>query len=94
MGALGQKLRELRTARSLTIQQVADAVRKTPGYISRVETRDEVPSAELLVEIAQLFNSDPADLLRLAKDAQLGRVERDINVRHEQALELYRKARK
>jgi len=94
MNALGQKLRELRTGKGLTIQDVVDALGKTPGYISRLETRDEIPSAELLVAFAQLFDADPAELLRLAKDAQLGRIERDINTKHEQALELYRKARK
>lgn len=90
---LGQRLRDLRRKRQMTVRALADSVGTTPGYISRLETRDEVPSAELLCRLATIFDVDPTGLLRIAKMQMLGKTEQQIAARHQEALLLYRKSR-
>ncbi len=94
MNALSQRLRELREEKRLTVRQFADRIKKTPGYVSRIETRDEIPSAELLCTIAGVFAIGPEELLELAKDCYLGRAEREIETKNLSALALYRKEKK
>lgn len=94
MTPLGQRIRELRTEKGLTVQQFAIALNKTAGYASRIEARDEVPSAELLVVIADILGTTPEELFTLAKDAQLGRVVQQIEAKQRDALVLFRKKKK
>jgi len=91
-GMLAERLRELRKSAGLTVRELADRIGiSSPGYVSRMETRGEIPSAELLCAIANEYHVDPEELLELAKRAQLERAERDITERHASVLSLYRK---
>jgi transcriptional regulator with XRE-family HTH domain len=94
MDILGQRLRELREQRGLTVRQFADRIKKTPGYVSRIEARGEIPSPELLCEIAGVYDIAPEELLRLAKQCYLHRTEREVEAKNVSALALYRKERK
>ena len=67
------RLRQLRSSQNLTVREFADRIGKSPGYASRIETRDEVPNAELLCSIAEIYGISPEELLSLAKDSQLTR---------------------
>jgi transcriptional regulator with XRE-family HTH domain len=95
MTTLGQRIRELRADKQFTVQEFAKRIgEKTAGYVSRIEVRGEIPSAELLVVIADVLDVDPEELFRLAKDAQLGRVAEQIDAKQQDALVLYRKQKK
>ena len=95
MTALGQRIRELRIARKFTVQELAAHIgNKTAGYVSRIEARDEIPSAELLVVIAQVLAVKPEELFTLAKEAQLGRIAEQIEAKQQDALALFRKSKK
>jgi transcriptional regulator with XRE-family HTH domain len=94
MDTLGRQLRELREQRGLTVRQFADRIKKTPGYVSRIEARGEIPSPELLCEIAGVYGVAPEKLLDLAKQCYLDRMEREVDVKNVSALALYRKERK
>jgi transcriptional regulator with XRE-family HTH domain len=94
MGILGQRLRELRDQRGLTVRELAEHIEKTPGYVSRIEARGEIPSPELLCVIADLYKIAPEELLNLAKQCYLERTERDVDAKNESALALYRKQRR
>lgn len=55
--AFGARLRRLREAKKLTLQQVADAVGCTKAYIWELEMKDgQRPSAERIQKIAQVLS--------------------------------------
>ena len=62
--------------------------------MSRMETRGEIPSPELLCAIADFFGIKAEELLELAKRCYLGRAEQEIEVKNLSALALYRKEKK
>jgi len=93
MGELGRRIQELRQKRKLTIRALAEAVGKTPGYLSRVETRDEIPAAELLCQMSEVLKEKPETLLDLAKKDLLRRAEDQIEKKSADALNLYRRSR-
>jgi transcriptional regulator with XRE-family HTH domain len=94
MANLGQRLRELRQEKGLTVREFADRIKKTPGYVSRIEARGEIPSPELLCVIAGIYRVAPEELLGVAKQCYLERTEREVEERNMSALALYRKEKK
>ena len=95
MTDLGKRLRELRRERNLTVRKFADAIgKKSPGYVSRIEARGEIPSPELICRIADFYSVEPEELLELAKAGQLDRVEQDLEIKHREALALFRRSKK
>lgn len=90
---LGALIRKLRRTEGLTVHQLASEVGRTPGYISRVEARGEIPSAELICRLAEALGAAPGQLLDLAKSDVVGRKERDIQRKHQTALKLYRRTK-
>ena len=94
MTKLGNRLRELRMASGCTGAEFASAIGRSPGYISAMEVRGQIPSLELLVAIARLHKSDPKELLELAKEERLVRANREIDQRHAAALAAWRARRR
>ncbi len=94
MNALGQRLRELREQAGLKVRDFAERIEKTPGYVSRIETRDEIPAPELLCKIADVYGVEASELLNLAKQCHLDRVEREIEAKNLSVLSLYRKEKR
>jgi transcriptional regulator with XRE-family HTH domain len=91
---LGKRIRELRGTRGLTVREFATRLGKSPAYVSKIEARGEIPSAELLCTIADLLNVDLQELLRLAKESQLARAAKDIDDKQASALALFRKQKR
>jgi|HubBroStandDraft_2_1064218.scaffolds.fasta_scaffold574215_2 transcriptional regulator with XRE-family HTH domain len=88
---LGQRIRELREKRDLSVRQFASLLAKSPAYVSKVEARGEIPSPELLCQIAGLLKADLEELLALAKSSHLERTAKEIDARQAAALALFRK---
>ncbi|BCB28283.1 transcriptional regulator [Sulfurimicrobium lacus] len=62
--ALGVRLRRLREAKKLTLQQVADAVGCTKAYIWELEMKDgQRPSAERVQALAKLLGVTMEDIM-------------------------------
>lgn len=56
----GQKLREARTSRSLTLEGLAEVIGSSKAYIWQLENKKNAkPSAELLLKIANYFGESP-----------------------------------
>ena len=91
---LGKRIRELREKSGQTVREFAALLEKSAGYISRIESRGELPSAELLCRIAELLNGDLEEFMRLAKESQLERVEKEIDEKQASALVLFRKGKR
>ena len=60
--SLGERLRELRIAAGISLRKLAEAVGKSPPFISDVELGRRFPSDEVLGSIAQVLGADFADL--------------------------------
>ncbi|MCR9110938.1 MAG: XRE family transcriptional regulator [Rhodobacteraceae bacterium] len=56
---LGSEIREVRKARSLTLQELSEAVSCSTAYLSRIELGSANVSAELLREISAALAVDP-----------------------------------
>jgi transcriptional regulator with XRE-family HTH domain len=94
MNALSKRLLQLRNKAGFSVRDLAKEIDKTPGYISRIEGRGEIPSAELICELASIYKVAPEELLELAKASQLNRTQEDIEAKHQSVLALYRKGKK
>jgi len=63
MEELGRKIKELRLRRGMTLKQVADAIGKTPAYISIIENKKKKLRRKLLEDIAAALDTDIAYFL-------------------------------
>lgn len=88
---LQDRLRALREDAGLSVRQAAAELGKSPGYISRIEGRGEVPSTKLLCEMSVLYEIEVEELLDLAKVAQLEATKSQIEAKQSEALRLFRK---
>jgi transcriptional regulator with XRE-family HTH domain len=66
---LGDRIRELREAHPVyrSLRHFAEALKKSPSWVSKVERNLEIPGDETLLEIARLLNADEDELLQLAR---------------------------
>jgi transcriptional regulator with XRE-family HTH domain len=94
MSAVGKEIQRLRNEAGYSVRRLADLLGKSAGYISQIEARGEIPTPELLIEIACLFNVAPEPLFELAKQGHLERTDRELTERYKSALALYRKDKK
>jgi len=60
---IGQRIKDLRTARGMTLQNLAQKVGIAPSHVFHVENGDKVPSEDLAVGIARALHDDE-DLYR------------------------------
>ena len=51
LAGLGDRLRDAREARRLTLEDLADRAQLTKGYISKVERNQATPSVAVLLKI-------------------------------------------
>ncbi|UFU03177.1 helix-turn-helix domain-containing protein [Ruania suaedae] len=61
---IGDRLRELRRARQLTLRALAEATGLSAALLSQIENGKTDPSVETLRRLAKVFDSDLADLFR------------------------------
>jgi HTH-type transcriptional regulator, competence development regulator len=66
--AFGERLRDLRRAKGLTLRQLADATEVDFTYLSKLENGrvSYSPSADMVRKLAQALDADPLELLELA----------------------------
>ena len=61
----GEKLRTLRTRRSLTLIQLSEQLGyKAHGYLSEIESGKKPPTAVLVLKVSRLFNVSADSLLK------------------------------
>jgi HTH-type transcriptional regulator, competence development regulator len=67
----GERIRELRQVKNLTLRDLAKKVRVTFTYLSKIENQKlsfgEYPSDDLIVKLARVLDADPDELLLLAE---------------------------
>lgn len=71
---LGERLLEQRMLKNLSQKEVADAISVSPSIVSNYERSERVPSLEILVSLARLYQCSTDYLLgfeRIETDKQL-----------------------
>lgn len=94
MGRFGKQIRLLRQKRNLTVRALADAIGKSAGYISHIEVRDEIPSAEMICTISDVLHVKPQTLLAIARADLLQQTEEKLDKKASEALTLYRRSKR
>jgi transcriptional regulator with XRE-family HTH domain len=59
--AVGQRVRELRSQKNLTLEEVAERSGCTPGFLSQIERNKAVPSISMLYAIAEALDTRVSD---------------------------------
>lgn len=93
MSSFGILIKQTRENRGLTVRALADAIGKSPGYISRIEVRGEIPSVELVVELATALGGDAERFLECAKNDSMERATHEVETKYQDALALFRKGK-
>lgn len=60
---VGQRLRQIRTGRRLTLKHVAAAAGITEGFLSQIETGRSAPSLKTFRKVSAALGMDPSDVL-------------------------------
>ena len=61
----GEKLKELRVSKGMTLKEVAVAVGQAAhGYISELETGKKLPTVSLVIKVADFFQVSTDELIR------------------------------
>ncbi len=94
MASFGILIKQSRENRGLTVRALADAIGKSPGYISRIEVRGEIPSVELVVELATVLKEDAERFLECAKSDSMERATNEVETKYQDALALFRKGKR
>jgi chromosome partitioning protein len=91
--AFGREVKRLRSERGLTIRDLAAALGKSVAYLAKIEVQGEIPSPEFTTDIARALDADPAELLRLAKDARISNIAREIDREYQRAIDEHLRAK-
>src|SRR5690606_13724469 len=90
----GQEIKRLRVEAGMTARDFAVRVGKSVAYIGKIETQGEIPSPELVCQLAEVLGRDPELLLRIAKESYLSAAERELDRKFADALTAYRRTSK
>lgn len=63
MKTLGQSLRELRKSRGLLIREVAAQLGIDPSLLSRIERGDKKPTRAQVIQLSEILQANPRDML-------------------------------
>lgn len=78
---IGEKIKRLRTANSLTQQELADRCELTKGYISQLERDLTSPSIATLTDILECLGTDLGSFFNEAIDVKIVFKEEDVFVK-------------
>ena len=93
--SFAQRIRELRKAKGWSVYDLANAIEvKSPGYISKIEARGEIPSPKTIIKLAEALETDAENLLEIAKAEKSEQVKQNVVKKYDEQFSLYRKTRK
>ena len=94
MHPFASRVREMRKKHRWTLRELAERVDKTPGYLSRIEMGEEIPSPEFTCYLARALRVKPEELLVLSKRVLMKRAEAIIDQRQQEGLRRFKQAKK
>lgn len=66
----GMRMRELRTSRKLSQEQLAEKVGISPKYMSRIEIGQQFPSINVITKLANALQVELKDFFEFAHDVE------------------------
>ena len=66
---------------------------KSPGYISRIEGKGEIPGPDMVIRLAEVLGLDPKTMIDLAANEKVNQASRQVHEKFDNAFVLYRKAK-
>ena len=90
----GRRIKKLRNRKGWSVYKLAKAIGKSPGYVSKIEARGEIPSPEMISALAVALNAEAKELFELAKREKSEQLTQTVEKRYNEGLELYRKAKR
>ena len=88
------KIKELRSKKGWSVYDLAEKIGKTPGYISKIEARGEIPSPEMIAQLAEVFNFNAEELFEIAKNEKGEQLKQNVVRKYDNALALHRRSKK
>src|SRR5437588_448834 len=79
---LGREVKRLRAIHGLTVRDLAVRLTKSIAYVGKIESQGEVPTPEVIRDLATVFGADIEWLLELAKQSLLSDYEREVERRY------------
>ncbi len=92
--SFAHKIRELRNIKKWSVYELAEAIGKSPGYVSKIEARGEIPSPEMISKLAEALKANVKELFELAKKDKSEQLTQSINRKYDHGYALYRKSKK
>ena len=83
---LGSKFKNVRYNNNITQEEMSKILKINRNYLSRIETNKSLPTAEVLVRLAQSFNISIDSLLGIYSE---GKNEKDIKIAKIKKIEKY-----
>lgn len=96
----GRRIKELRQKKDWSVYDLAGKLRNekgqpmTAGYISKIEVRGEIPSPDIIAQLADVLGAKAEDLFELAKQEKTRELKERLDQKFNDALTLYRKSKK
>ena len=88
------KIKKARKKKKMTVHDLAGALGLgSPGYISRVEGRGEIPGPEIIIKLADVLELNAEELFRLAADKKGEKAKNAAQKKYDNALVFYRKSK-
>ncbi len=75
---LGRAVKCLRAEHGLTVRDLATRLDKSVAYVGKIESQGEIPTPEVIRDLAIVFGVDAGRLLDLAKQLLLSGYEREV----------------
>jgi len=90
----GDKIRELRRKKGWSVYDLADRIKSSPGYVSKIEARSEIPSPDMIITLSEILGANTEELIVIAKEQKAQELTENVSRKYDKALKLYRKAKK
>ncbi len=89
-----ERIRELRRQKEWSVYNLAHELGvQSPGYVSKIEARGEIPSPEMVLKLAEVLGAEPEELIELAKKQKASELTKNVHRKYDDAFALHRKAR-
>lgn len=92
--SFAHKIRELRSKRGWSVYDLAERIDKSPGYVSKIEARGEIPSPDMIIKLADTLGVDAEELFEIAKKEKGEQLKRNVHKKYDDAFTLYRRTKK
>jgi transcriptional regulator with XRE-family HTH domain len=94
MMTFAQRIKELRRGKGWSVYDLANRLGvQSPGYISKIEARGEIPSPDMVIKLAEVLGTDPEELIELAKQEKARELTENVQKKYDNAFALHRKAK-